>query len=232
MIVSHKHKFIFLKVTKTAGTSVEIALSQHCGDADVITPISAKDEEIRRALGYPGAQNYRLPFAKYSRKDWRNVLRKRRRALRFYNHMPAAEARSQVGETVWNDYFKFCIERNPWDRTISQYFFRYRNADSRPSLSEFIESGNLERLKRTGFGVYSIDGEIAVDRVCSYENLEQDLEEVCKKLPDHPGKLVLPRAKSGIRTDRRHYRELFSPADRQKVAEFFAQEISLFGYEF
>ena len=232
VIVSHKHKFIFLKVAKTAGTSVEIALSQHCGEADVITPISVDDEQIRRDLGFPCARNYRIPLHRYSRADWKNLLRKRKTKMRFYNHMPAVEARRAVGEKVWNGYFKFCFERNPWDRTISQYFFRYRHEASRPSLSEFIESGNLERLKQTGSGIYSIDGRIAVDRVCFFENLEQELVEVCKGLPDHPGGLVLPRAKAGIRTDKRHYRELFSEPDRKAVAEFFADEIALFGYEF
>jgi len=232
VIISHEHKFIFLKVTKTAGTSVEIALSQHCGETDVITPISIGDEKLRRDLGYPCAQNFRMPFHRYSLRDWKKLLRKRKRRMRFYNHMPAVEVKRIVGEKIWDEYFKFCFERNPWDRTISQYFFRYRNADSRPTLSEFIASGNLERLKRTGIDLYSIDGRIAVDRVCSYERLEQDLEEVCQALPGHPGKVVLPRAKGNTRTDKRHYREFFSESDREEVAEFFAKEISAFGYEF
>ena len=33
MIVSHEHKFIFLKTKKTAGTSIELALSELCGPA-------------------------------------------------------------------------------------------------------------------------------------------------------------------------------------------------------
>ena len=40
MIVSHKHKFIFIKTNKTAGTSVEIALSNSAVDEDIITRIS------------------------------------------------------------------------------------------------------------------------------------------------------------------------------------------------
>ncbi|MEM7193183.1 MAG: hypothetical protein AAF405_10065, partial [Pseudomonadota bacterium] len=47
MIISHKHKFIFLKTKKTAGTSVELALSQICGESDVITPLAAADEALR-----------------------------------------------------------------------------------------------------------------------------------------------------------------------------------------
>ena len=38
MIVSHKHKFIFIKTKKTAGTAIEAALSELCGPQDVITP--------------------------------------------------------------------------------------------------------------------------------------------------------------------------------------------------
>ena len=39
MIISHRHKFIYLKARKVAGTSVEVALAKHCGDADIVTPV-------------------------------------------------------------------------------------------------------------------------------------------------------------------------------------------------
>ena len=64
MIISHKYKFIFLKTSKTAGTSIEIALSKFCNENDVITPISPKDELVRSDLGYKGPQNYMFSFRK------------------------------------------------------------------------------------------------------------------------------------------------------------------------
>jgi hypothetical protein len=39
MIISHKHKFIFLKTRKTASTSTEFALNEICGPEDVVTPV-------------------------------------------------------------------------------------------------------------------------------------------------------------------------------------------------
>ncbi|TAE78164.1 MAG: hypothetical protein EAZ84_02360 [Verrucomicrobia bacterium] len=38
MVISHKHRFIFIKTAKTAGTSIEAFLSPHCGPDDVFTP--------------------------------------------------------------------------------------------------------------------------------------------------------------------------------------------------
>jgi len=47
MIISHKHKFIFIKTRKTAGTSIEIFLSQFCGKNDTLTPIG-EGESLRK----------------------------------------------------------------------------------------------------------------------------------------------------------------------------------------
>ena len=44
MIISHAHKFIYIKPTKVAGTSTQILLSKFCGENDVITPIGSKPQ--------------------------------------------------------------------------------------------------------------------------------------------------------------------------------------------
>ena len=44
MIISHKHKFIFIKTFKVSGTSMEIALSRYTGKKDILTPLNLEDE--------------------------------------------------------------------------------------------------------------------------------------------------------------------------------------------
>ena len=60
MIVSHAHRFIFIKTQKTAGTAMEVALSAICGPDDIITPIQTWIEGERREHAGRGPQNYRL----------------------------------------------------------------------------------------------------------------------------------------------------------------------------
>ena len=229
MIISHAHKFIFLKTTKTAGTSIEIALSEYCGPKDIITPISPEDEKKRSVRGGRGPQNYIVPFADYSFSDMVYFLIKGKRR-RYFNHISAKRVRRFIGEEIWQSYFKFCFARNPWDRAVSQFY--WRRAEGAPhTFSEFIDSRNLISLGKKGYGLYTIDGDVAVDRVCLYENMAAELAYLSEWLK-LPGKLSLPRSKSSSRKDKEHYHDMFNPAEREKVASLFAEEIKLLGYEF
>ena len=138
LILSHKYRFIFIKTAKTAGTSIEIALSQFCGPGDVITPIVPEDEQTRTRLGYLGPQNFNAPLLALRPGALVHYLRTGQRIMKFYNHIGAAELRDRVPRSCWRDYFKFCFERNPWDRAVSLYY--WRNQDNQQPLSAFIQS--------------------------------------------------------------------------------------------
>lgn len=233
MIVSHRHRFIFLKTSKTAGTSIEIALSRFCGPDDIITPISEEDERLRREAGGRGPQNYEGRVWQYTPSDWWKKLVHRNPVSRFYNHIPARKARRRLGEGVWDRYFKFCVARNPWDRVISQYHWRQRNVPEAelPTVREFLESRHVRSLQRKGFKLYTINGKVAVDRICRYENLAEELESVRREI-GLPEPLELPFAKAGHRRDRRSYRDRLGEAERRRIGELFRDEIELLGYQF
>lgn len=230
MIISHRYKFIFIKTNKTAGTSVEIALSRACGPDDIITPISREDEGTRASLGYRGPQNYLSSPSEYNLKDVSKLIVRRERKRAFYNHMAAHAIRARIGEAMWNDYFKFCFERNPWDRVVSLYYWKAR-LNPAIEISEFVDSGGAAILKQRGYELYTINGAIAVDKVYRFETIKEDLADIRSRLSISE-ELNLPLAKAQFRKDRRSYRDILSEEEQRKIAALFGDEIRLFGYEF
>jgi hypothetical protein len=230
MIISHRYKFIFLKTSKTAGTSIEIALSGICGDDDIISPISPMDEEIRSGLAYRGPQNYLASAREYGIGDLLKLGLTGRKKKRFYGHMPARKIKPLITEQVWNDYYKFCFERNPWDRVISLYYWRHKS-EPRPSIAHFIDSGELKRLKKKGQDVYSINGQVVVDKVYRFEHIVAELDSLRTRL-GITEQLELHRAKSSFRQDKRSYRDILGLEQQAKIADMFSAEIKLMGYQY
>jgi len=225
MIVSHKHKFIFVKTRKTAGTSLEIGLSQYCGPDDIITPISPEDELTRQELGFRGPQNCRFPLTSYRWPHIKDTIRGKRPLFR--NHMSAGDAIRLLGEDVWNEYFTFTIEREPYSKAISRYWWSTRKRTSRPTIEKFLENIRPDFL--SNWDIYSVNDKPAVDMMLRFENLQEDRETLEQKLGIGP--ITMPRAKGNYRKDRRHYSQVLSPEARRRLEIVCAKEIQYFGYE-
>ena len=231
MIVSHRHKFIFLKTAKTGGTSAEIALSRFCGRDDILTPLSPSQEEMRKEKQ---ARNYALGLGRLGiyvpggLGHWLPEL------SGYYHHMPAYQVRRLIGAQVWDSYFKFTIERNPWDRQVSGYLWRMRSRRSKPDFEAFLSSWSerlLHRARLDNWSIYTIGDKIAVDHVVRYENYEEGLREVCRRI----GLSERFRLRHANRTDRDEttdYRDFYNERTRDLVGRWYAKEIAAFGYEF
>lgn len=139
--------------------------------------------------------------------------------------------KARIGDEIWNNYFKFCIERNPWDKVVSLYHWKFKKSAQPPPFTEYIHSDIPCILKQHGSDVYTIDGKVVVDRICRFENLEEELEEI-RVLLGLPDKLELPRSKSQFRKNRKNYRDYYSDEDKKRVSELFADEIRRFDYTF
>jgi hypothetical protein len=233
MIISHEHKFIFLKTKKTAGTAIEAALSELCGPLDVITPYREESEQDRK--GRP-PQNYRIEHPRKPKRPlWRKLLGRPERyyhpSMGYYEHIPAWRVRDYVGEEMWRSYFKFAFDRNPWDRQVSWYLYKTKSKRARPSFERFMQ--DRRRAFVTNYAQYTIDGALAVDFVCRYERLEEDLNAALAKagVPGCGVKVphtnVTPNKHSG-----RDYRSYYSPDTRELVADWYKPEITLLGYGF
>lgn len=216
MIVSHRHGFIFVKTRKTAGTSVELELSRHLGPADIVTPVTPEDEALRRDRGGVGPQNTRMPGSADGEDR------------HFYNHCSAAEIRAALGAEIWSSYRTFTIERNPWEKAVSSYFWRTKDLPSRPPFRAFLAATEPHYL--SNYELYADAAGLLVDHVIRYENLADELAALWPKL-GLDGPPALPRAKGGVRP-RVDWRAFYEADDITVVGDLCSREIELFGYEF
>jgi len=234
IIVSHQHKFIFLKTAKTAGTSLQMALEKVCGDDDVCAPITQKKESRPGEEGYRARNDkgFFIPKAMYAgrwNEKWWSEFKRSLKGQKYKSHMPANRVKNLVGKEVWDSYFKFSIERNPWDKVVSGYHFALRNPKNEMPFDDWVKT-QLKSSDGTNF--YMIDDEYVLDHMIRYENLREDFGQIMKKLGiDNPPEL--PRAKSEFRkNNNKPYQTYYTSEMRGYVAKKFATPIKLFGYSF
>lgn len=226
MIVSHQHQFIFIKTRKTAGTSIEIALSQYCGSEDIITPMSKIDEAKRSEMGFRGPQNYLADKGGYSFFEWLGSLRSKNK-YQFYNHMPASIIKERIGADIWDSYFKFTFERNPYDKAVSKFFWSNKRKQKPQEINYYLQ--HCETYKISNWNLYSINDKLAVNFVGKFENLAEDLEEI-RIILGLPGEFALPHTKDQTRKDKRHYSELLNEESRRRLSATCQREIELLNY--
>jgi len=228
VIISHKYRFIFIKTAKTAGTSLEVYLSRHCGDDDIVTPIYPHVDP-HKARNYTGRWN---PARELLNSHGHGILATVRQWIkgeRFYNHIPARVARTRMKEDVWNSYYKFCIERNPWDKTLSHYHMLRKRSGGKLSFEEYLGKGNF----CVNYPLYTdLGGGMLMDKIARYESLDEELEQIFKILGIPFKGALRVRAKSDTRKDRRPYQEVYTREQRETVDEAFSEEIAMHGYEY
>lgn len=228
MIISHKYKFIFIKNQKTAGSSIEAYLSGFCGDDDVLTPDDwgpGRNYDFPFSVSLRGLTSSRHDFMRENWLRLRLLGRRHPAHMRLYNHMSAEMVQAVLPDSRFDDYYKFCVERNPWDKVVSHYF---GYTGGRVAFSEYIDSGHFY----SDFANYSDgEGNLLVDRVVRFENLNEELTEVFSLL----GVPFQGALKNSIHTEhkkRKPYQEYYSREQELKVAGVFNKEIELLGYAF
>ena len=207
MIISHKHKFIFFAVPKTATHTIREALRQHMDEGDW-------EQQVLF-----GKQS--LPIPEIARIE--------------HGHITAEQIRPHLDDAVWDDYFKFGFVRNPFDRFVSTcFFFNRGNTNFERSAVAFMK----DRLRRSRFRQRILvkpqfqqlcwtGGDIALDFVGRYENLQQSYDEICSQIGVSSTQLGQKNA-----SDHRSFDSYYDAELRQQVADFYAEDLRIFNYEF
>ena len=230
MILSHKHRFIFLKTRKTAGTSIELGLCNFCGKEDIITQEGIKDEALRKSLGYIGPQNNTVNIFKH-----RLVEIARIPIQGFANHKrhdPGWLVKKHIGNEILDSYHKITAIRNPWDMAVSRFYFRRQligsEVNENTTFKEYLRITPKNDLDNSR--VYRINEKSVVDSYVRFENLLEDWKGLLNKL--NLDYIDLPKAKTGIRKDKEHYSLLYDDDDIEIIRNLCTWEINEFGYEF
>jgi hypothetical protein len=115
MIISHRHKFIFIHVNKSAGMSIGNSL---------LPSLSEGDEEYGYSRKSIRANSKNL-------EDGRDSLP--------HKHASANAAKVYLGREKFDSYFKFAAVRNPFDRIVSAYgWWRKDSHNFMPSIKREI----------------------------------------------------------------------------------------------
>ncbi len=200
MLINRNRKFLFIHTYKVAGNSIRKALN-----------------------AYDDMQH---PIKKYL---IRSDLRK------MNSHATAQEIKNQIGEELFHQYFSFAFVRNPWDWQVSLYEYALKDTGhyqhelfkSFGSFEKYIHWRVKEAPRLQKEFVCDQSGEIMVDFVGRFENINSDFNKVVGKL-----KLTncqLPKTNSTIR---KPYREYYNAETQDLVKRVFAEDIQLFNYTY
>ena len=210
-MISCEHRCIFIHIPKTGGSSLE----------NLIWPETP--ERPRRV------EDLWMGFVdKFHNKYQTGGLQ----------HLTARLVRQEVGETVFDRYFKFAFVRNPWDKVISQFTFMQKRKD----LRSFIGMGQRDCLKRyleliarkphvqwlpqIDF-LYDEDGSCMVDYIGRFEQFPTSVEHILRRLALPAG--AIPHEKRGARG---RYQDYYDAESQAMVEALYAADIERFGYCF
>ena len=177
VVISHKYKFVFIKTHKTAGTSVEVSLSNLLPATDIISEI------------FPGEESH----------EPRNYLYGK--TVLFYNHMSADLVRTYLGGKSCGYYF-WAIERHPILKSLS-YFAMIKNSPHHSdgfadlSFSDFVDRDDL--LPTEDHLLYTNNGRLACHKIIDYDSLNEEVSRLMKTRFGVKDFGITSRSKSGFR---------------------------------
>ena len=148
-------------------------------------------------------------------------------------------------EKEFAQMYRFSFVRNPWQRILSEYQYRdYKCTFEHFLLRSFptkkndnyISGDDLYRhiMPQANF-LCDKQGQIMVDFIGRFETIGSDFSLLSERITGQ--KLVLPHKNKTKSTwwktnSKMHYTEHFSDKAEQFVADYYAQDIELFGYKF
>ncbi|MDO5706823.1 MAG: sulfotransferase family 2 domain-containing protein [Paracoccus sp. (in: a-proteobacteria)] len=110
MIISLRHRYIFVHIPKTGGTSLTQMLERRVGRDDIILSDTPKGRARRHRVKDAPARG------------------------RLWKHATLADIEGLVDPAIFADYLIFTLVRNPWDRLVSMYHWARTQSFDHPTV--------------------------------------------------------------------------------------------------
>jgi hypothetical protein len=145
------------------------------------------------------------------------------------------------------NYFKFAFVRNPWDRVVSEYLYMKNNAGCAcrgnirkiPKSFEEYVVGNFKCSWRNHVAeqykfIYNSREELMVDFLGRFENFEEDLNKLLKKLGIQNRKNIpyVNQTRTPKQRIIKPYWMYYNKETKKIIEQKFEKDIKLFGYTF
>ena len=208
MIISPKYKFIYIKTQKTASSSIEKSLLNSIADDPNVI--------------FSGMPSHNMPPININ--DNKLAVKSIHASGKFINYYWPKE---------WKNYFKFTSERNPWDKTVSLYYWiLHRNPKDKRIVLGFnnFVTNNLTYLP--DWEAYTDNDKLVVDFIIQYDSISDDLKKLSNvlKFPyyEEIGSINL---KGNLRPDK-DYKKMYTTQSQKFVYKTYIKPIKYFKYSF
>ena len=207
MIVSHKHKFIFVAVPKTGTHSVRHALRSHMGPDDI--------EQARLFV----EKEFPIPEL----------------AALKHGHLSFEQVRPFLGEEAFSGYLKFAFVRNPFDRFVSYCAFATSregsfDRDPKAVMRHFLFTApprNHIIFKSQHSFLVGPDGNLQTDILGKVETMQASYDTIAARI----GIASTPLDHSN-RSRRGSYHDYYDQQLIDAVARMYTRDLELLGYDF
>lgn len=207
MIISHRHRYIFVAIPKTGTHSVRQALREHLAEDDL--------EQVGLFV------EKRFPFAEFA--DIR------------HGHLSLQQIRPCLEPAEFDEFLKFAFVRNPFDRFVSYCAFMTRANGAFAKDPQAVMRHVLFNKRPLDHILFrpqhellvDAQGQLLSDMVGRVEEMQASYDAICARIGIPTKHLErINSSKHG------NYRDYYDEALKEGVADLYRRDLELFDYTF